>query len=365
MRLRSLLPLSACRIMNSNRRARLRRISGKLQLQFPGCETARNFPNGINTVIGPFSPSSFLPASVTVDQFLASGGNPNLLPETLIGGSDSGRLKTPYYQTYTLGVERELGHDFVLRAYYVGTKGTHLFRQFESNPGITTAAFAANPGFFSGLGLQPVLGPSGVVTAYRANPALGSIMAVDPIGNSIYNSGQFSLIKRFSYGVQLGANYTYSSSIDYGSNFLIPASNPFNLGADRGRSDLDQPHRFVGNYTFVVPTIWRDRPAVSRLVSGWELSGITTWASGFPYTPINSENALGLLPSMNPNVFTQFASINPSGVPGTGTSVGLANPMFISNPANSGIASNLGRNTMRTGRFINTDMAFVKNATPV
>jgi hypothetical protein len=169
------------------------------------------------------------------------------------------------------------------------------------------------------------------------------------------------VIKRFSYGVQLGAHYTYSSSIDYGSNFLIPASNPFDLKADRGRSDFDQPQRFVGNYTFVIPTLWRDHPFMSRLISGWELSGITTWASGFPYTPINSRNALGLLAGMNPNVYTQFASFNPSGVPGTATSVGVDNPTFISNPANSGIVSNLGRNTLRTGRFINTDMAFVKS----
>lgn len=322
--------------------------------------TARNFPNGINTVIGPVTGLTTVPGPVTVSDFLATGGNPNLLPTTIVGTKE-GRFQTPYYQTYTLGIEREFAHDFVLRAYYVGTKGTHLFRQFEANPAVTPEAFAANPGFFSSFGLQPVLGPGGNVLQFRLNPAFGSTMAIDPIGNSIYNSGQFSLVKRFSYGVQLGANYTYSSSIDSGTNFLIPASNPFNLGADRGRSDLDQPHRFVGNYLFVVPTVWRDKPYLSRLVSGWELSGITTWASGLPFTAVTSENPLGLIPGMNPNVFTQFASINGSGIPGTGTSVGLNNPMFIANSDNSGIVSNLGRNTLRAERFINTDVAAVKS----
>lgn len=322
---------------------------------------ARNFPRGINTVIGPVTGLTALPGTTTAADFIASGGNPDLLPATVIGASSDGRFKTPYYQTYTLGLEREFGRDFVFRAYYVGTKGTHLYRQFEANPGITPAAFATNPGFFTAFGLQPVLDTTGDIAAYRLNPAFGSTMAIDPIGNSIYNSGQFSVIKRFGYGVQLGANYTYSSSIDYGSNFLIPASNPFDLGADRARSDLDQPHRFSGNYLFVIPTIWRDRPFMSRLISGWELSGITTVASGLPYTPINSQNALGLLPGMNPDVFTQFASVNPFGIPGTPTSIGVVNPFFVSNPENSGIFSNLGRNRLRTNRFINTDMAFVKN----
>ena len=64
---------------------------------------------------------------------------------------------------------------------------------------------------------------------------------------------------------------------------------------------------------------------------------------------------------MNPYLFTQLASANQNGIPGTATSLGSINPQFIANPTNSGILSNLGRNTLRTQRFVNTDMAFVKN----
>jgi outer membrane receptor protein involved in Fe transport len=323
---------------------------------------ARNFPNGINTVIGPVSGLTALPLPVTVDQFLASGGNPNLLPTTIVATDPNRRFETPYYQTYTLGLEREFGRDFVFRAFYVGTKGTHLYSQFEANPGVTPDAFAANPGFFTGLGLQPVIGPDGTtITSYRLNPAFGSIMTLSPGANSNYNSGQFSLIKRFSYGIQFGANYTYSKLLSYSDNFLVPLANPFDIKANYGRSDYDQPHRFSANYLFTVPTIWRDRPIISRLISGWELSGVTSVASGFPYSVINTQNALGLLPGQNPFLFTQFASINPFGITGTATSLGVINPEFIANPTNSGILSNQGRNILRGGRFINTDMAFVKN----
>jgi hypothetical protein len=112
---------------------------------------------------------------------------------------------------------------------------------------------------------------------------------------------------------------------------------------------------------FTIPTIWRDKGLLSRLVSGWELSGITTVASGFPYTVYNAQNALGLLPGQNPIAFTQFASVNPFGIPGTGSTDFNPTPQFISNPTNSGVISNQGRNTLRTQRFINTDMALVKN----
>lgn len=323
---------------------------------------SRNFPRGINTAIGPVSGFGDPPAPITVDDFIAGGGNPDLLPETLVITGNDRDFKTPYYQTWTLGLEREFGRDFVFRAYYVGTKGTHLYTQYDANPGVTPAAFNANPSFFTGFGLQPVIGPGNTITAYRLDPSFGSTLVLDPNADSIYNAGQFSLVKRYSYGIQFGAHYTYSSAISESDTFLTPLANPFlGLEFNRGRSDFDQPHRFVGNYVFVVPTVWRDRPLMSRLVSGWELSGVTTWASGFPFTVYNAQNPLGILPGQNPAVFTQFASFNPNGAPGTASAWFVNDPRFIADPTSSGIVSNLGRNTLRTQKFINTDMALVKN----
>jgi hypothetical protein len=152
-----------------------------------------------------------------------------------------------------------------------------------------------------------------------------------------------------------------ASGLSESDSIWTPVSNPFNLRGDRGRSNWDQPHRLVANYTFVIPTIWRDRAFMSRLISGWELSGITTWASGFPYSMYNAQNALGLLPGMNPIPFTQIASVNPGGLPGTPSSLLEPNPVFVADHTNSGIVSNLGRNSLRTGKIFNTDMAFVKN----
>jgi hypothetical protein len=324
---------------------------------------ARNFPNGVYTAANPVSGLSILanpPAGQTPEQFIAAGGNPDLLPRTIVGTDSERRFKTPYIQNYDLGIERELPGSFVFRAYYIGSKGTHLLSQIETNPGITTAAFNANPGFFSGLNLQPVTDSRGATIGFRPNTALGSTLSIEPGANSIYNSGQLTLEKRFSHGIQLGVNYTYSSFITDSDNFLVPSSNPFNLSADRARSDFDQPHRFVANYAFQVPHI-SGRPVMTALLSGWQISGITTVASGNPYSVLNSNNALGLLPGQNPNILTQRASINPSGVPGTATSVDVANPQFVANPTNSGIFSNQGRNTLRTGRTINTDLALVKS----
>jgi len=324
---------------------------------------SHNFPNGIFNVIGPVSQRAFFnnpPAALTVDQFLAAGDNPNLLPQTVVSVNSDRRFITPYVQNYDFGIERELPGDMVFRAYYVGSRGVHLLRQVETNPGFSPDAVAANPAFFGPLNLQPQIitgcGPTcHELVAFRPNAAFGSIDSIESAGNSIYNAGQFSLQKRFSYGVQLGVQYTYSSFISDSDNFLTLASNPFDLAADRARSDYDQPHRFVANYIFQVPPI-HYIPMARYLLSGWQISGITTVGSGMPYSVLNADNALGLLPGQNPNLVFQRAEFNPAGIPGSTT-----NPIFVANAPNSGIISNLGRNTLRTGRTINTDLALVKS----
>jgi len=60
-------------------------------------------------------------------------------------------------------------------------------------------------------------------------------------------------------------------------------------------------------------------------------------------------------------VSNQRASVNQNGVPGTGTSAGVANPYYIANPQNSGIIGNLGRNTLRTGGLNEFDAAVQKS----
>jgi hypothetical protein len=77
----------------------------------------------------------------------------------------------------------------------------------------------------------------------------------------------------------------------------------------------------------------------------------------------NGNNALGTLNNgqLSTVVSNQRASINPNGVPGTGTSAGLANPYYIANPANSGIIGNLARNSLRTGGLNNFDISAQKS----
>ena len=90
----------------------------------------------------------------------------------------------------------------------------------------------------------------------RLNPQTGVILNGYSIVNSWYNGLVVSLRKPMSHGVETLFNYTYSKSIDNGA---VAGANgtffgtdwpldPKNQKQENSLSDLDQRHRFAGNF---------------------------------------------------------------------------------------------------------------------
>ena len=336
---------------------------------------SRNYPRGVTVTLDGISgrrlwdPANF-PSPPTPEDFVRLGGNPNLLPVRLY--SPDKRVAQPYGQQFSFGIERQLYQDFALKIFYVGSRGVKLVREVEANLGFTAAAINANPSVYQSVlpTLKPVVGAGGVITAYRRDPDRGSILVGDGYAQSVYHSLQVSFDKRFRRGLQFQNSYTWSSFINDSDDILggqanrtLP-SNPLNLRHDRGRSGYDQPHRFTSGYIYEFPNIREGRGVLGRIAGGWSLSGVTTVASGTPYSIFNSFNALGILPGQISTIhLSQRASYNPAGPPKTGTNPTIPTPRFIANPANSGIVGNLGANTERVGRTVNFDAALSKRIT--
>jgi outer membrane receptor protein involved in Fe transport len=321
---------------------------------------SRNFPRGVNVAFSNITgqhPFNNLPAPPTPAQFVALGGNPLLLPLRLFSPNE--RVKQPMSVQWSTGVQFQLNNEMVLKLDYIGTKGSNLVREVESNVGFTAA---------SGLG-----------NGQRADPTRGSILIGQGIANSIYHAGQVTLERRFSKigigdanlgSLLFNANFTYSSFISEADDVLggqanrtLPAD-PRCPECDRGRSGFDQPLRFVASYVWQSPDVFRSSSVLSRLFSGYEITGITTLADGTPFHVLSNNNALGILPGQVSTVEgSQRVSINPGGTfPLVSTpTTPVANAYFIVNAANSGIVGSMGANTLRTGGTIRTDLGLVKN----
>src|SRR5215469_7828692 len=171
-----------------------------------------------------------------------------------------------------------------------------------------------------------------------------------------------------SHGFSIQGAYTYSHAIDDGADPLVPIENnilfppyprnSFNLRAERGNSEFDVTHRLAMNYSWQLPFGHKDHSygtGSSLLVSGWTVSGITTFASGLPFdifTPVDTQHT-GLVsrPDLNTGV-----TVPPSSDPRTQTGPPLA--LFSIPPFGSG--GNLGRNHFRGPGINNTDVVLDK-----
>jgi len=158
--------------------------------------------------------------------------------------------------------------------------------------------------FFADLFCQPACSQLPGQTAPTANNFFddqwSSLYAWRSIGNANYNAGQFTLRHPSSHGLAFDINYTYSKSIDIGSNAeRINEFEGFGLGSQiinswqpnalRAVSDFDTTHQINANWVYDVPIgsgkhFGATMPgALNAIVGGWQLSGLGRWTSGYPF----------------------------------------------------------------------------------
>ena len=128
-----------------------------------------------------------------------------------------------------------------------------------------------------------------------------SLYAWRSVGNSAYNGLQVSLRKQMSSGLTFDFNYTYSKSIDVGSNaerinefegggFASQIINAWSPNQLRAVSDFDNTHQINANWVYDLP-VGRGKQfggnmgtAMNAIVGGWQFAGLWRWSSGFPFT---------------------------------------------------------------------------------
>ena len=266
----------------------------------------------------------------------------NYTPALAFGATP--RLKIPYAMEYNFSVEREITSNLTGTVSYVGTGSRHLFIQPMYNAPLT-------------------LGPNAVAPF----PFFGQFPWDTNSGVASYNSLQVKVQKRFSQGVTFLGSYTWSKCLsiqDEGQSGSI--QNPYNWSADKGNCDFNIPHLFVFSYAYQLP-VGRGQHfggsmsgVANAVLGGWQVSGISTFESGSPFTAtVPFDNA-----HINPSSETQRANpvpgvpLLPSGFKQTRQA--WYNPAAFTVPPPYTYGT-LGRNTLRGPKFGNWDFAMLKN----
>lgn len=189
-------------------------------------------------------------------------------------------IRTGYMQNWNVVLERQLTSDLLVRASYIGSKGTKLLNAMEVNPAIYGAgATAAN------------------IDRRRIYQPIGGLQLGMSNANSSYNSFQLTIQERLFHGMSILGNYTYSKSIDVASYGSIEGNtggpDPFNLHNNRGLSDFDMRHRLVISGVFEHPRLANRNVLVRTVLGGWQSNVIFTAESGTPFTVFSGvDNAL-------------------------------------------------------------------------
>lgn len=215
-------------------------------------------------------------------------------------GTINPNFKNDYVQSWNLNIQREITPSLGMMIGYVGNKGTHLDTPININQLVPTAT----PGIYARP--FPALAATSPILPNAADPAappnaLGNIIERDSIGTSNYNALWISATKRMSYGLQFGANYTWSRTIDETSRVglaVMDSQHPF---LDYGPADFDATHNFNLSALYQLPF------KGNRLKEGWRLGGLFTVQSGNPLNILAGNPTTGTAISG----FTGLATIRP------------------------------------------------------
>jgi hypothetical protein len=269
-----------------------------------------------------------------------------------------------YVQQWSASVEKTLGHDTTLEIGYQGVRGLHLQQAHLINnalpaPGTLqprrpypTATFVAG-----------TVIPSTVAVTSTTFP-VSTVNMLQNTARSWYDAAYVNLRRRYSNGLSLLANYTWSKNLSNAPDFRSPmfeSSIPQNnndLNAEKGLA-CDVRHRFVVSAVYDIPSLAGGR-LTRALTRNWRISTLYQLQSGFPFTISvfgDTANA-GTVVGENP------IRANYTGQPvfgsGTGTTDAWFNPSAFATPA-AYTFGNVGRNTVYGPGMQTLDAALVRS----
>ena len=272
-------------------------------------------------------------------------------------------MKTPYSHVVNFSIQRELHHDFALEIGYIGRFGRDQLQQIDLAQPLDLVDSKSGQDYFAAatqLSKQKYAGATSVAAIpYFENmfpdaagngqsatqniydqvwfpgnetgslymldilctPGCGgatnrfwphqyaSMYAWSSIGSSNYNAGQVTLQHRMSRGVQMELSYTFSKSLDMGSdaertmfssstgtsagNSFGALLNAWNPRLNYAVSDFDVRHLIAGNWVVELPVgtgkaiLGGAHRGLDSLIGNLQLSGVTRWTSGLPFSVIS------------------------------------------------------------------------------
>ena len=313
----------------------------------------------------------YLNPSSIVNPYAVFPSGPMPVPPSAIINLDQNLQTATTYQ-WNATVEHEFYRNFLVGASYLGSTGNQLYRFINTNR-IGSGEFLGRPG-------------------ERLFSAASGIATITNDGFSNYQGFQLRLesITFQTLGLQLGANYTYSHSLDNvsslagdtltgGGAFPLDA---FNSRLDKASSDFDVRQRFVTYFIWQIPSPVNTSGFKRHLLGGWEIGGIFSFQTGQPFSLSDNlvadrdlgDNTRPRVSGVLPQVLDGSARIKDARTPNAflllpvnsirnfdGSCDPQAAPLSCQLSVNGPFDGSLGRNTFTQPGTHYENFAFMKN----
>lgn len=269
--------------------------------------------------------------------------------------------RQPVSDLYSLDVQYQLPYSLLASVGYTGSVGRHFARLVNQN--------------FIYSQCYPATANCSGTTAIT--PASATYFAQTD-SNQSFNALNASLTRHLSHGLNLSAYYTWSKSLDQvsngdGANANANQTNPANNTSEWGPADYDVRHLFKATSVYEVPHVHSGNGLVKAVANGWQINGVLTWHTAFPWTPVtNNLQANNLITGANvvsptrPLAYYGGAGSSCSNSSWeTGSNFPKGGPAYFNTTQPTSVNAPLyvpgiGRNSFRGPCYFNTDMSFAK-----
>jgi hypothetical protein len=219
---------------------------------------------------------------------------------------DPGASRPPRQNQFSMGIQREISHNFVMEAAYVGNRGVwwalpaansygylnqvapSVFAAYGLNPytnaadnlllGSTLASAAVSSRFPNILPYAGYSTTNTLINALRPYPQFSTIAVQNsPTGNTWYDSLQVKGTKRLSHGLQVNGTFTWSKALQTVRPNLFVESN-------KSLQPTDQPFVFNANILYTTQS-WFTNKIVNSITRDFAIGAYLQYGSGLPLTP--------------------------------------------------------------------------------
>jgi hypothetical protein len=295
------------------------------------------------------------PTSYPINPALATGTGANGFPNPYGPGKTYPNIEVygafpstqvPYSYLYSLETQYELPDQVTATVGYAGSLGRHYAR----------------------LVRQGFIYP-------RGGPVGGNVFMAQTDSVMSYNALNIQLQRRMKNNFTAVVNYTYSKSLDQVSNGDQANSNanqtdPAHNRTEYGPSDYDLRHRVTASALYELPHVHSDNLLVKAVANGWQVNGIATYHTGFPYTPVVFNlQQVGSNPNSDvPNPVRPLAYLGGAGSScsndafknGTNFPGGGAKFFNTTLPTGQTYTPGIGRNSFRGPCYLDVDLSVAK-----